>query len=496
MGGFKTLYQEKREWRIKKIIMTEKVFENTEILDAGSEGKAIAKIGELVIFVPFVVPGDVVDIQIVRKKRSYLEGKAIRFHHYSDKRQEAFCEHFGTCGGCRWQNMKYDEQLFYKQKQVKDAIQRIGKIENANIRPILSSPASQYYRNKLEYSFSNHRWLTSGDKSETGRVDDQGMNALGFHIPLLFDKVLDINHCYLQSDPSNAIRLEAKKYALDRHLEFYDVRKWQGFLRNLLIRTSLTGEIMVILVFRFDDQAEITLMLDHLLMKFPAITSMYYVINGKKNDVISDLPFLHYHGAIFIPEKMLTFDNAQEVEFHIRPASFFQTNSQQAFTLYRKAAELAGFTGNETVYDLYCGIGTISSFIAGSVKNVIGIESVQSAVDDSRKNAIRNGIDNMSFFAGETEKILTPEFYESHGKPDIIITDPPRAGMHEKVIKAILYAAPEKIVYVSCNPATQARDIALMKEKYTLEVCQPVDMFPHTQHVENIALLIKIIPTE
>jgi 23S rRNA (uracil1939-C5)-methyltransferase len=474
--------------------MQENVFEYIEILDAGSEGKAIAKIGELVIFVPFVVPGDVVDIQLVRKKKSYLEGKAIRFHKYSEKRQDAFCEHFGICGGCRWQNMKYEEQLFYKQKQVKDAIQRIGKIENANIHPILPSPESMYYRNKLEYSFSNHRWLTTGDKTETGRVDDKGMNALGFHIPLLFDKVLDINHCYLQADPSNAIRLEARKYALERNLSFYDVRIWKGFLRNLLIRTSMTGNVMVIFVFLTDDKEEIKLLLDHMLSKFPEITSMYYVINGKKNDVITDLPFIHYKGDPYITEKMITFAKEKEVEFQIRPASFFQTNTTQAFNLYRKAAECAGFTGDETVYDLYSGIGTISSFIAGSVKKVIGIESVPSAVEDAWRNMQRNGIPNISFFAGETEKLLTHEFIEQQGKPDIIITDPPRAGMHEKVVKAILNATPHKIVYVSCNPATQARDIALMKEQYDLIECQPVDMFPHTQHVENIALLGRKIP--
>ena len=473
--------------------MQENVFEHIEILDAGSEGKAIARVGDLVIFVPFVVPGDVVDIQLVRKKKSYLEGKAIRFHKYSEKRQDPFCEHFGICGGCRWQNMKYEEQLFYKQKQVKDAIQRIGKIENPNIHSILSSPESMYYRNKLEYSFSNHRWLTTGDKTEAGRVDDKGMNALGFHIPLLFDKVLDINHCYLQADPSNAIRLEARKYALERNLSFYDVRIWKGFLRNLLIRTTMTGNVMVIFVFLTDDKEEIKLLLDHMLSKFPEITSIYYVINGKKNDVITDLPFIHYKKDPYITEKMITFAREKEVEFQIRPASFFQTNTTQAFNLYRKAGEYAGFTGDETVYDLYSGIGTISSFIAGSVKKVIGIESVPSAVEDARGNMQRNGIPNISFFAGETEKLLTPEFIEQQGKPDIIITDPPRAGMHEKVVKAILNAAPRKIVYVSCNPATQARDIALLKDQYDLIECQPVDMFPHTQHVENIALLVRKI---
>jgi 23S rRNA (uracil1939-C5)-methyltransferase len=473
--------------------MTEKVFENVTILDAGSEGKAIAKTGELVIFVPFVVPGDVVDIQLVKKKKSYLEGKAIRFHHYSEKRQDAFCSHFGTCGGCRWQNMKYDEQLFYKQKQVKDAIQRISKIENAKIHPILPSPESMYYRNKLEFSFSNHRWLTDGDRTEAGRVEGKGVNALGFHIPLLFDKVLDISHCYLQADPSNAIRLEAKKYALEHNLTFYDVRIWKGFLRNLLIRTSMDGNVMVIFVFRTDEREDIESLLDHMLAKFPEITSLYYVINGKKNDVITDLPFVHYSGNQYLTERMITYGKEKELEFHIRPASFFQTNTKQAFTLYRKTGECAGFSGNETVYDLYCGIGTIAGFISGSVKKVIGIESVPSAVDDARENAQRNGITNTSFYSGEAEKMLTPEFFTQHGKPDLIITDPPRAGMHEKVVKAILNASPEKIVYVSCNPATQARDIALMKEQYELIECHPVDMFPHTQHVENIALLRKKI---
>jgi 23S rRNA (uracil1939-C5)-methyltransferase len=471
--------------------MTDKVYENIEILDAGAEGKAIARIGELVIFVPFVVPGDIADIQLVRKKKSYLEGKAIRIHKCSQKRVEPFCEHFGTCGGCRWQNMKYEEQLIYKQKQVRDSIERIGKIENARILPILPSPERMYYRNKLEYTFSNHRWLIAEDRSGTGRIDDKEMNALGFHIPLMFDKVLDINHCYLQPDPSDAIRLEAKRFALEHDMTFYDVRKWKGLLRNLLIRTSLTGEIMVIMVFSAFAEKEIGLFLDHISSCFPAITSLYYVVNEKKNDIISDLPFHLYKGSPYIPEKMMNFRGDKEIVFHIRPASFFQTNSRQAMVLYRKAAEFAGFKGDETVYDLYSGIGTIGSYVSGSVKKVIGIESIPVAVEDARENAVRNGLANTSFFAGETEKLLTPEFFGKHGKPDIVIADPPRAGMHEKTVKAILHASPGKIVYISCNPATQARDLALMKEQYDLVTCQPVDMFPHTQHVENIALLIR-----
>ncbi|MCX6243290.1 MAG: 23S rRNA (uracil(1939)-C(5))-methyltransferase RlmD [Bacteroidetes bacterium] len=471
--------------------MTDKIFECIEILDAGAEGKAIARIDGLVVFVPFVVPGDVVDIQLVKKKKSYLEGKAVRIHKYSEKRIEPFCEHFGTCGGCRWQNMNYSEQLGYKQKQVKDSIERIGKIENAVIHPILPSHDSQYYRNKLEYTFSNHRWLTRTDQTGAERIPEKEMNALGFHIPLMFDKVLDINHCYLQPDPSNAIRLEARRYALEHDLTFYDVRKWTGFLRNLLIRTSLTGEVMVIFVFTTDAKMEIVPFLDHMQECFPSITSLWYVINGKKNDVISDLPFHHYKGLPWIAEKMTDFRGDREIEFHIGPSSFFQTNTRQAFLLYRKAAEFAGFTGNETVYDLYSGIGTIASYIATSVKRVVGIESVPPAVEDAKENAGRNGLTNTSFFPGEAEKILNPDFFKEHGAPEIIITDPPRAGMHEKVVKAILHAAPEKVVYVSCNPATQARDIALMKDQYDLAACQPVDMFPHTQHVENIALLVR-----
>jgi 23S rRNA (uracil1939-C5)-methyltransferase len=467
----------------------EVIFENVEILDAGSEGKAVARVGDMVIFVPFVVPGDVVDIRITRRKRNYREGKAIRFHKYSEKRSEPFCEHFGTCGGCRWQNMKYEEQLFYKQKQVEDSLLRIGKIEDASVLPIIPSPDTRFYRNKLEFTFSNRRWLTDEDRLQ--ERENREMNALGFHIPLLFDRVLDINTCYLQQEPSNSIRLEAKKYALEHQLSFYDVRTWEGFLRNLLIRISGSGEIMVIMVFRTDERDIITGFLDHLSSVFPEITSLYYVINPKKNDVITDLPYNLYKGKPYIVESMNAYGTDREIEVRIGPASFFQTNSAQARVLYRIAADFAGFRGDETVYDLYTGIGSIANYISGAVKKVVGIESVPSAIDDARANAMLNGIRNTSFFAGEAEKILTPEFFSANGSPDIIITDPPRAGMHERVVKAMLAAAPGRIVYVSCNPATQARDLALLKEHYRVGKCQPVDMFPHTQHVENIALLIK-----
>ncbi len=463
------------------------IYENVEIIDAGSEGKAVARVKDMVVFVPFVVPGDVVDIQITRKRRNYREGKAIRFHKYSEKRQEAFCSHFGTCGGCRWQNMQYAEQLKYKQKQVEDNIQRIGKIEDALVLPIIPSENDQFYRNKLEYTFSNHRWLTDEDKHDSERVADT--NALGFHIPAMFDKVLDIDKCWLQSDPSNAIRLEAKRYAQEHALSFYDVRIWQGFLRNMVIRCTGTGEWMVIMVFRTFEADIVKGFMDNLCEKFPEITSMYYVINDKKNDVTTDLPYHHYKGKTFITEKMMNLAGNKEIDFRIGPSSFFQTNSRQANVLYRVAGEFAEFKGTETVYDLYTGIGTIASFIAGSVKKVVGIESVAAAIEDAKENALLNKITNTSFFAGETEKILDPAFFSVNGKPEVIITDPPRAGMHEKVIRAMLEAEPDRIVYVSCNPATQARDIAILAEKYHLVKCQPVDMFPHTQHVENVALL-------
>jgi len=465
-----------------------KAYEHVEIIDAGSEGKAVARVGDLVIFVPFVVPGDIADIQITWRKRSYLEGKAIRFYKYSEKRDKPFCEHFGTCGGCRWQNMKYEEQLFYKQKQVEDSLQRIAKIQNAPVLPIIPSVKTRFYRNKLEYTFSNRRWLVEGDQEHDLSAKD--VNALGFHIPMMFDRVLDIRKCHLQEDPSNAIRLEAKRYAQENDLSFYDARTWEGFLRNLLIRISDSGDLMVIMVFKTEVTQEITPMLNHLLKKFPEISSLYYVINPKKNDVINDLPMHLFAGKPYIVESMQAYGVEREVSFRIGPVSFFQTNSTQARTLYKTAGDFAGFTGNETVYDLYTGTGTIANYIAGAVGKVIGIESVPSAIEDARENSRINDITNALFYTGEAEKILIPEFIAVNGIPDIVITDPPRSGMHEKVVKTLLSVKPEKIVYISCNPATQARDIALLKEKYDLVRCQPVDMFPHTQHVENIALLI------
>ena len=463
------------------------IYENVEIIDAGAEGMAVGKINEKIVFVPFVVPGDVVDIQITRKKKKYLEGKAIRIHTFSPGRTEPHCRYFGLCGGCRWQGMKYEEQLFYKQKQVYDSFTRIGKLKDPEILPILPSTVTRYYRNKLDFTFSNHRWLTEEDmNSEHGTANT---NALGFHIPQFFDKVVDIHECFHMKDPSNAIRNAARQYAEEHSLSFYDVRTWQGFLRNLIIRNTEAGGLMVILVVHYEDE-EVAKMLSFLAALFPEITSLFYVVNPKKNDTIYDLGFNLYKGEPFITETMPPFrQGGKEIEFRIGPASFFQTNSLQAIALYRTAAEFSGFTGNEHVYDLYTGTGTIANYIAPYVKRVTGIESVEAAISDARINSRINGIENALFFAGEAEKILTSSFTESQGKPDIIITDPPRNGMHEKVVRIILEVKPEKVVYVSCNPATQARDIALMNESYLMEKCQPVDMFPHTQHVENVALL-------
>lgn len=463
-------------------------FEKVEVLDAGSEGKAIARVGDLVIFVPYVVPGDIIDIQVTRKKRSYCEGKATKIHVLSNRRAEPFCSHFGVCGGCKWQHVGYEDQLFYKQKQVEDSLIRIGKVVNPVLLPIIGSERRQFYRNKLEYTFSNRRWLTDSDIR--GEVTERQMNALGFHIPGLFDKVLDIQNCYLQDDPSNDIRLFLRNYALENGLSFYDVRNWTGFLRNVIIRNTTQGDLMVVLVVREDVPDVIERMLISLSDAFPAITSIFYVINSKKNDTLGDLEFRHYSGSGYMTERMPSFNKGgKDVEFRIGPSSFYQTNSRQAVNLYHTATQFAGLTGTETVYDLYTGTGTIANFIASGASRVVGIESVAPAVDDARINSRLNGYDNTLFFAGEAEKLLTSDFIEEHGKPDVIITDPPRSGMHERVIRMILEVKPQRIVYVSCNPATQARDMLMLSECYDHKKSQPVDMFPHTQHVENVALL-------
>jgi 23S rRNA (uracil1939-C5)-methyltransferase len=467
-----------------------KIFEEVEVLDAGSEGKAVAKIEDKVIFVPFVVPGDVIDIQLTRKKKNYLEGKAIKFHKYSDIRIKAKCEHFGICGGCKWQVLEYDQQLKYKHKQVKDNLERIAKVELPEIKPIIGSKEIYFYRNKLEYTFSNKKWLTKFDPDN--KPDEKDMNGLGFHMPGMFDRIVDIENCYLQADPSNVIRLELKKFALENNLSFYNVKTWEGFLRNVIIRNTNRGDLMVIVIFRDPETDKINSVMEHLKTKFTEITSLMYIVNQKRNDDIFDQEVCLYSGEAFmIAEMPSVYKENKILQFKIQPKSFYQTNSDQAFELYKIAADFADLQGHEHVYDLYTGTGTIANFIADSAKKVIGLEYVQSAVEDAFENSKLNKIGNTDFYAGEIEKIMDVEFVAKHGKPDVIITDPPRAGMHPKVVDQILKIEPGKIVYISCNPATQARDIALMDEFYKVERVQPVDMFPHTQHVENVVLLIK-----
>lgn len=457
------------------------ILENVEIIDAGAEGKAVARVNDMVVFVPFAVPGDVCDVRIVSRKRRFFEGRAVKFHKLSDMRVNPVCSHFGICGGCKWQGMDYSRQLYYKQKQVQDNFSRIGHLEFPGILPIKGAPNTEYYRNKLEYTFSTHRWLTDEEMNIPPEARD--LNALGFHIPGMFDRVLDIQHCYLQSAISNRIRLALKDFAIKRQMSFYNIRNFEGDLRNLIIRNSNTGDLMVIIVFGTDDPGKTETVMRFVSESFPEISSLFYVVNQKHNDTINDLIPVLYSG---IPHMTETMDG---LEFRIGPLSFFQTNSVQALELYSITREFAGLTGTETVYDLYTGTGTIANFIAHRAGRVVGIEYVEPAVQDARMNSELNGISNTVFYSGDMAKVLTSEFIISNGKPDVVITDPPRAGMHEKVVKSILEAAPQKIVYVSCNPATQARDISLMAAQYRISKVQPVDMFPHTHHVENVCLL-------
>lgn len=459
------------------------IVENIEITDIAAEGKAIAKIDNMVIFVPFVVPGDVVDMQLNRRKKNYAEGKVLHIHKYSDMRCDAFCEHFGICGGCKWQILPYEEQLIFKQKQVLDNLTRIGKIDLPEISPILGSEKTEFYRNKLEFTFSNKKWLT-WEQVQSGETFDN-MNALGFHIPGCFDKVLDIQKCWLQDDISNQIRNFIREYCFDKGFTFFDLRNRGGLMRNIIVRTSTTGELMLIVVF-YDDEKELQAqLLDAIANKFPQITSLLYIVNQKANDTIGDQEVFVWKGNDSIYEEM------EGLKFKIGPKSFYQTNSEQAYNLYKITRDFAGLTGQELVYDLYTGTGTIANFVAKQSKQVIGIEYVEDAIKDAKVNARDNGIDNTLFFAGDMKDILTQDFINQYGRPDVIITDPPRAGMHEDVINVILFAEPQRIVYVSCNPATQARDLNLLDGKYRVVKVQPVDMFPHTHHVENVVLLEK-----
>jgi 23S rRNA (uracil1939-C5)-methyltransferase len=464
------------------------LLEKIEIIDAASEGHAVAKVDELVIFVSNAVPGDVADLQILHKKKNFAEAKAVHFHKYSEKRVEPFCIHFGTCGGCKWQNMNYEWQLYYKQKQVEDNLKRLGKFELPSLLPILASEETRYYRNKLEYTFSNKKWLTNKDMVNGENPTAQSeMNALGFHIPKRFDKILDVVHCYLQEEPTNSIRLSLKEFAQQNNISFYDLKEHTGLLRNLIIRTSAsTGEVMVIVCFSGQESEWKEKILDHIAINFPEISSLMYVNNHKKNDTISDLEVHSYKGKDHIMEVM------KDLQFKIGPKSFFQTNSKQALNLYNITLDYAQLTGNELVYDLYTGTGTIANFVAKQARHVVGVEYIESAIEDAKINSALNNITNTSFFAGDMKDVLSTEFINENGKPDVIITDPPRAGMHTDVVNKILEINPNRIVYVSCNAATQARDITLLAEQYQVIKTQPVDMFPQTHHVENVILLEKI----
>lgn len=458
------------------------VFHQIEVLDAGAKGVSVAKAPDgKVIFIPNVVPGDVVDVQTFKKRKAYYEGKAVKFHELSKHRIEPICEHFGVCGGCKWQNMNYGQQLFYKQNEVKNHLQRIGKVELPEFETILGSEKQFFYRNKMEFSFSNSRWLT---EKEIGSTEDLGnRNALGFHIPKMWDKILDIQKCHLQEDPSNAIRNEIRTFANEHNLAFFNPREHSGLLRTVMIRTVSTGEIMVLIQFFEEDKKNRELILDHLYEKFPQITSLQYVVNGKPNDTIYDQNIVLYKGRDYILEEM------EGLKFSINAKSFYQTNSDQAYELYKITRDFAGLSGNETVYDLYTGTGTIAQFVSKKAKKVIGVESVPEAILDAKANTERNNITNCEFFVGDMKVVFNEAFIAQHGKPDVIITDPPRDGMHAAVIDQILKIAPKKVVYVSCNSATQARDLALMDEKYKVTRVRPVDMFPQTHHVENVVLL-------
>ncbi|MDR7131022.1 23S rRNA (uracil1939-C5)-methyltransferase [Algoriphagus sp. 4150] len=460
--------------------MKNKVITNLLIERIASEGKCLGHHEEKVVFVTGVAPGDVVDVRITKGKSSFMEGEPVNFHEYSKERIDPFCSHFGTCGGCKWQHINYDLQKTYKRQQVVDQFQRIAKVDIPEVWPTLGSEKTRYYRNKLDFTFSNKKWLTL-DQIRSG--EDFDRNALGFHIPKMFDKIIDVDHCYLQGSISNEVRNELRAFALANQLSFYDIRNQIGLLRNLIIRTTSTDQAMVIVQFGENDPEGIQQVMAHLNAKFPEITSLLYVINTKGNETFHDLELITFAGKAYIEEEM------EGLKFRIGPKSFYQTNSEQAYELYKVARDFADLQGNEVVYDLYTGTGTIANFVAKQAKQVIGIEYVAAAIEDAKLNSQINGLDNTLFYAGDMKDMLNDEFIANHAAPDLIITDPPRAGMDEKVVQMLLRLSAPKIVYVSCNPATQARDVALLSEKYTVEKVQPVDMFPQTYHVENVVLL-------
>ena len=469
------------------------LLERVTIEAVASEGKCLFHWNELVVFVPFCVPGDVCDVQIRRKKHSFAEGEVVRFVELSKVRAVPFCEHFGVCGGCKWQNLPYEEQLKFKQQQVFDQLTRIGKVELPEFRPILGSVRTQEYRNKLDFGCANKRYLTKEQLASLPPITEDGVSAkdvpaIGFHITGAFDKILPIEKCWLMDDLHNRIRNEIRDYAIEHGLTFFDLRQQTGFLRDVIIRNSASGEWMLIVQFHYDEtggESEAKALLQHIADKFPEITSLMYLDNQKCNDTIGDQDILTFKGNDHIYELM------EDLKFKVGPKSFYQTNTEQAYHLYSVARELAGLTGNELVYDLYTGTGTIANFVSKKARQVIGIEYVPEAIADAKVNSEINGISNTLFYAGDMKDILTDDFIVKHGQPDVIITDPPRAGMHPDVVKTILRAAPQRIVYVSCNPATQARDLQAMDEDYRVVEVQPVDMFPHTPHVENVILLIR-----
>ena len=467
--------------RLKK----ENIIYDVTVDDAGAEGNAIVRLNGMVVFVPFAVPVDVIDLKIFKKKKNYAEGRVLTLKKPSPLRVEPVCGHFGTCGGCKWQMMQYEAQLHYKQQQVRDNLERLGHIDATRMQPICGSSRTLGYRNKLEFTFSNKRWLAAGD---TRLADDPG--AVGFHVPQVFDKVLPIEWCHLQQEPSNAIRNALRDYALEHHLPFYDIRNHTGYLRNLVIRNSSTGELMVIVIVAEERPEWLSPMMEFLKVTFPAITSLFYIVNSKLNDSYGDLQPQLYSGQGYISEQMPRLGGGEPLRFRINPKSFYQTNSEQAYKLYSIVADFAELKGGETLYDLYTGTGTIAQFVAARCSKVVGIEYVEEAIVDARANAAANGFGNCTFYAGDMAKVLTDEFVDANGRPDVVITDPPRAGMHDKVVEQLLNMEVPRIVYVSCNPATQARDLALLAAKYDVGRIQPVDMFPHTHHVENVAELL------
>lgn len=460
------------------------LIEGLEITTLAAEGKAMGRHDDMVVFVPMTVPGDVVDVQIHNKRRRFMEGSVVRYIVRSPLRVEPFCEHFGVCGGCKWQNLPYEEQLRFKREQVFDQLTRIGKLDLPPVAPTLGSAETTFYRNKLEFTFASRRWMTYEEVAAGGDIDAGA--ALGFHIPGRFDKVMDVHRCWLQPDPSNDIRLETKRFCEEHGYSFYDIRQHSGLMRNLVIRTASTGEVMVIVVFAEEDRPRIAALLDHLRDRFPAITSLMYMVNAKLNDSTGDIDAVLWSGHDHIFEEM------EGLRFKIGPKSFYQTNSRQAYELYKVARSFADLHGDETVYDLYTGTGTIANFVARHCARVVGIEYVPEAIEDAKHNSALNGIGNTAFFSGDMKDVLNDAFIARHGRPDVVILDPPRAGVHEDVIATILRAAPRRIVYVSCNPATQARDLALLAGDYRVTAVQPVDMFPHTHHVENVVRLERL----